>query len=76
MAKKTRIIERTYGDGTVKFILQQKYFLFPFIWVDANINSREYIQTHFKTLEEAVKMVPYIDGSADAYTDKVVKYGK
>ena len=76
MAKKCRIIERTYGDGRNEFIIQQKYFLFPFIWVDASLNYVSYKETTFQTLSEAIQMLPYFNGSADEYTDKVVKYGK
>lgn len=36
---KTRIVERTNVDGGVSFVIQQKHFLFRWMWVDAWINS-------------------------------------
>ena len=62
---KTRIIKRTNVDGRVKYIIQQKHFLFRWQWVDAWINSMDAAacQDYFGTLEEAKKNLCYFDGS-------------
>ena len=37
--KKVRIIKRTTPDDIVKYVIQQKHFLFRWWWVDAWVNS-------------------------------------
>ena len=63
--KKARIIKRTLVDGRIKYIIQQRHFLFKWMWVDAWINSwcGAWCQDDFDTLEEAKKNLCYFDGS-------------
>lgn len=65
MAKKVRIIKRTFPDGRVEFTIQQRHFLFFWLWVDAWINSSSGASCvdSFSTLEEAQKNLCYFDGS-------------
>lgn len=63
MTKKVRIIERKNVDGTKEYIIQQKHFLFFWMWVDAWMNGDASIRDSFTTLEEAKKNLCYFDGS-------------
>jgi len=65
MKKKVRIVKRTYLDNSVKYVIQQRHFLFKFWWVDAWINSLlgAMCNDSFKTLEEAEANLCYFDGS-------------
>ena len=36
---KARIVERKLPNGKVKYVIQQKHFLFRWWWVDARTNS-------------------------------------
>jgi hypothetical protein len=64
MKKKVRIIKRTGPDGRIKYIIQQKHFLFRWWWVDAWINDGSvWCQDDFDTLEEAKKNLCYFDGT-------------
>ena len=69
---KVRIIERTSVDGKVKYIIQQKHFLFRWWWVDAWVNSMSgaACQDYFCTLEEAKNNLCYFYGSS--CIDKVI----
>jgi len=69
---KVRIIERTLPNGKIKYVIQQKHFLFR-NWVDAWINSWNGAdcQDSFSTLEEAKNNLCYFDGTK--CIDKVVK---
>ena len=58
-----RIIKRTKVDGTVKFVIQQRHFIFFWWWVDAWVNNDISTQDSFLTLEEAKKHLCYFDGS-------------
>lgn len=61
-AMKTRIVERTYVDGTIKFVIQRK--LFFFVWVDAwNMRNWCVSNDSFNTLELANKHLCYFNGS-------------
>ena len=62
---KARIVERTAADGQVKFIIQQKHFLFRWMWVDAWINSLlgAACRDSFDSLEQAKKNLCYFDGT-------------
>lgn len=70
---KCRIIERTRPDGVVKYVIQQKHFLFRWLWVDAWVNSSvgAACLDSFYTLEEAEKHIVYFNGSR--CKNKVVK---
>jgi len=61
--EKVRIIKRTMPDGRVKFIIQQKHFLFFWWWVDAWINNDVSTIDSFSTLEEAKKEICWFDGT-------------
>jgi len=73
MAKKVRIVERIHVDGTIKYVIQQKHFLFRWLWVDAWINRGVECNDSYYSLEEAEKNLCYFDGSRSK--QKVVKYG-
>lgn len=60
--KKTRIIKRTNPDGRVRFVIQQKHFLFRWWWVDAWVNCSS-CTDNFDTLEEAQDNLCYFDGT-------------
>ena len=59
-----RIVKRTHADGIVKYIIQQKHFIFRW-WVDAWINSScgAWCKDDFDTYEEAKKNLCYFDGT-------------
>ena len=63
--KKVRIVRRIDVDGTVKYVIQQKHYLFRWWWVDAWINSLSgaYCTDSFDSLEEARENLCYFDGS-------------
>ena len=65
MAKKVRIVKRTSIGGRVKFVIQQKHFLFKWLWVDAWINSSigAACNDSFSTLEEVKQNICYFNGS-------------
>ena len=62
---KARIVKKTFPDGRVCYTIQQKHFLFKWIWVDAWINSSfgAGCQDSFPTLEQARKHLCYFDGA-------------
>ena len=61
--KNVRIIKRTMPDGRKVFTIQQKHFLFFWLWVDAWINNDVSTIDSFSTLEEAQKNLCYFDGT-------------
>ena len=63
--KKTRIIKRTDPCGRVKYIIQQKHFLFRWWWVDAWLNSSvgAACVDDFGTLKEAKENLCRFDGT-------------
>ena len=65
MKKKVRIIKRTYPDGSIRFVIQQRHYLLRLIWVDAWINclAGACCQDSFSTFEEAEKNLCYFDGT-------------
>jgi len=71
--RKVRIVERTGPDGRIRFVIQQKHFLFRWWWVDAWINSSSgaYCTDSFDTLEEAKENICYFDGTKTI--DRVVE---
>ena len=60
---KARIIKRTFPDGRISFVIQQKHFLFRWWWVDAWVNAGVECEDSFDTLEEAKKNLCYYDGT-------------
>jgi hypothetical protein len=62
---KARIVQRTGPTGKVRFVIQQKHFLFRWWWVDAWINSScgACCQDSFDSIEEAMMNLPYFDDS-------------
>lgn len=58
---KARIIRRANVDGSIKFVIQQRHFIFRWIWVDAWINSMSGASCtdSFDTLSEAKKNLCY-----------------
>ena len=63
--KKTRIIKRTNVDDTIEYVIQEKHFLFRWMWVDAWVNSTcgAFCTDSFDTMEEAEKNLCYFDGT-------------
>lgn len=62
--KKTRIIKTVHLDGSESFTIQQKHFIFFWLWVNSWINSSSaWTQDTFKTLDEAKDNLKYFDGS-------------
>lgn len=62
---KARIVERTAPDGTKKYVIQQKHWLFRWWWVDAWVNSSSgaYCKDTFYTREEAEGNLCWFDGT-------------
>ena len=60
-----RIVKRTEVDGRIRYVIQQKHFLFRWWWVDAWINSSvgAYCTDDFDSIEEVKKNLCYFDGS-------------
>jgi hypothetical protein len=61
--KKCRIVKRTGPTGHVQYVIQQKHFLFRWMWVDAWMNTGTYDRDSFFTMEEAIEHLPYYDGT-------------
>lgn len=62
---KARIIERILPNGNKRYVIQQKHFLFRWLWVDAWLESwtSAACQDDFCTLEEAKANLCYFDGT-------------
>lgn len=61
--KKARIIKREYPDGSTRYVIQQKHFLFRWWWVDAWVNCGVDVTDSFGTLEEAENKLIWFDGT-------------
>ncbi len=59
---KARIAKLTYPDGTIAYQIQQRHFLFRWIWVGVSWKY-EYCNDRFDTLEEAQKNLCWYDGT-------------
>jgi hypothetical protein len=61
---KVRIAEREF-NGKATYVIQQKHRLFGWRWADAweNSMSGAWYNDSFDTLEEAMKNLPYFDGT-------------
>lgn len=71
--KKCRIVKKTYLDGTVKYQIQQKHWLFRWWWCDAYHNYEAFTNDTFDTLEEAEKNSVFFRGLTTTSTSEVVK---
>ena len=71
--KKVRIVKRIYTDGRIKYVIQQKHFLFRWWWVDAWINSSvgADCQDSFDSYQEALNNLQYFIGSKSI--DEIIK---
>lgn len=69
-----RIVERTSPNGSKTFVIQQKHFLFRWMWVDAWVNSLAgaACQDTFYSLEKAKEELCFFNGTAT--TDRVVVF--
>jgi len=61
--KKARIIKREYPDGSTRYVIQQKHFLFRWWWVDAWVNCGVDVTDSFGTLKEAENKLLWFDGT-------------
>jgi hypothetical protein len=62
--KKTIIIERVYPDGSKRYVIQQKHWLFRWMWTNANNNAPfSYRSDAFDSLEDAKKNLCWFDGT-------------
>jgi hypothetical protein len=62
---KARIIKRTLVDGQIRYVIQQKHFLFRWWWVDAWLNSPSGANCcdSFRNLVDAQRNLCYFDGT-------------
>lgn len=67
--KPVRIVERTHLDGSVKYVIQTRFWFFRWRWADAG-REYEYAQDTFPSLKEAQENICHFDGSR--HTDRVV----
>ena len=69
---KARIVERTSPDGRKEYVIQQRHFLFRWLWVDAWVNSffGASCRDSWFTLEEAKENLCFFDGTS--FKDRVV----
>ena len=65
MSNKVRIIKRTGVDGRIKYVIQQRHFLFRWWWVDAWVNSSSGASCNdsFDSMNEAKRNLCYFDSS-------------
>lgn len=73
---KTRIVKRTGVDGGVSYVIQQKSWLWWWIWIDAfdNYISSDRARCYNSTLERAKANLCYFDGSRS--TEEIVHESK
>lgn len=71
MAATVRIVERTYLDGDVQWVIQRRGWLFRWVWSDVLLaHNGKHLSPSYSSLEEAKKYLCYVDGTQDM--DKVV----
>ena len=60
-----RIIKRTECDGTIRYVIQQKHFLFWWVWVSTWVYSSYGArrENYFDSLDEAKYNLCYFDGT-------------
>lgn len=65
MKKKARIVQRTYPDGSIVYVIQQRHWLLRWWWVPASANDWNIYDTKdtFSTFEEAEKNLCEFDGA-------------
>ena len=61
----TRIVKRIYPNNKVKYVIQQKHFLFRWLWVDAVVNRWVvcFKPNSFDSLGEAERNLCYFDNT-------------
>lgn len=70
--KKARIVERTRPDGTKIWVIQQRHWLLPWLWVGAGWNGwHPYDTDTFYDLESARANLCWYDGTRT--TERVVE---
>jgi len=67
--KQVRIVVRTLVDGEVRYVIQQKHFIFFWKWVDASQNNM-FVHDTFLNIEYAKSQLCYFDGST--HSDEVI----
>lgn len=60
---KARIVEITYPDKTVRYQIQQRHWLFRWLWVGSSINTYDWVNDTYRTLTEAKKNLCWHDGT-------------
>tara|TARA_R110002020_G_scaffold17516_10_gene61456 strand:- start:445 stop:657 length:213 start_codon:yes stop_codon:yes gene_type:complete len=60
---KCRIVERTVVNGSKRWVIQQRHFLFRWWWVDAWVNKGVYCIDTFQSLQAAKEKLCYFDGT-------------
>ena len=62
--KECRIVEKELPSGTIVYTIQQKHWLFKWLWCDASYNMMfPYVQTTFSNLSEAKDNLCWFDGT-------------
>ncbi len=76
--KKVRIIKRTFSNGSPKYVIQQKHFLFFWWWVDAWVNSflGAACEDSFDSFEEALRNLYLFDGTKSVEEPVFYNYSK
>lgn len=60
---KARIVEITKPDGNIIYVIQQKHWLFRWIWVSAGCNTYDWVIDTFSSEKEAKKNLCWFDGT-------------
>ena len=59
--KKRRIIRRTFklvnGGEHHLYVIQEKHWIFRWLWTDMSCNYAEYVQDNFSTMKEAFESI-------------------
>jgi hypothetical protein len=66
---KARIVEIIKPNGDVRYQIQQKHWLFRWMWVGVGCNSWDaYVQDTYTTLKDAKKQLCWYDGTKSKCT--------
>lgn len=61
---KARIVQIIRPDGEVRYQIQQRHWLFRWIWVGVGCNSCDtYVQDTYSSLKDAKKQLCWYDGT-------------
>jgi hypothetical protein len=60
---KVRIVKRVMPSGITEFTIQQRHFLFWWLWVDAWVNKGAECTDTFDSLEDAKRNLCFFDGT-------------